>query len=124
MPTDGDAAAILREKRRQAEMTTARMERDERIADGVYMLTSEARAAKAKVATLILGAIEGGLSDAANAIAERFPDVGGRDVQYILGRWLRSVRERMAEQFKAEAAAHAALISVDEDDETGEDGEG
>lgn len=107
---DATAEAIAREKLEQARMQTARMRRDERAADGTYMLASDARAAIAKSATLVLQSIEGGLADAANAIAARFDSAPSRDVQYILTGWLRGVRENAARTFGELASAESVLV--------------
>lgn len=117
---DGMAEAIAREKLEQNRMQTARMRRDERAADGTYMLATDARAAIAKAASAVIAAFEGGLMDAANAVSAKFTDVPARDVQHVLAGWLRQAREQASHAF-ADQAALAEELVADEDIESGTD---
>lgn len=107
--SDPVAGQIAREKLRQAQMQTARMEREERVTDGTYMDAAEARAAIAKASSMTVTAIEAGLPEMANAIAARF-GVPVRDVQHELGIVFRRIREEAAVEFRNQAAARDALV--------------
>lgn len=113
---DATADAIALEKLEQARMQTARMRRDERAADGTYMRADDARAAMGKAASMVLSAVEGGLSAAADAIAARFENAPPRDVQHILTEWLRSVRESSAKSYGDMSAAEGVLLAETEDE--------
>jgi len=88
-------------KLRQAELTTARYEREDREARGVYMRTDDARTEMFGIAGTLFSIFEGSITDFASGIAGRF-ELPMRDVQHVLQQQFRDVRTRAAEKLRKE----------------------
>ncbi|MBC7280024.1 hypothetical protein [Hoeflea sp.] len=127
-PPGSDTADLIgREKLRQAEFTTRRMEREEALEEGRFVLADDARAAISSAASKMLSTFESGLSDMADAIAADH-SLPPRDVLHTLTKAFRQIREDAARAFagqrdaiiaaEAEALARAAEAGDEEDDET------
>jgi hypothetical protein len=120
---DNTADLIGREKLRQAEIATRRMERDEALAEGRFVLADDHRAAVASAASKVLATIESGLSDMADAIASAH-SLPPRDVLHTLTQSFRGIRETAANAFAGQreailaAEAEALARAAEEDDET------
>ncbi|MFT0892215.1 hypothetical protein [Pseudochelatococcus sp. G4_1912] len=95
-------ARIAAEKLAQAEMTTARMQREEMAARGIYTLSKDAQIEMTRLAGSMLTIFEGALPDFASAIAGQF-ELPSRDVLHLLRQQFRDVRERAASSCKNEA---------------------
>lgn len=128
-PGGNDTADLIgREKLRQAEFITRRMEREEALDEGRFVLAEEHRAAVGSAASKMLATFESGLSDMADAIAAEHA-LAPRDVLHTLTKSFRQIRENASRVFagqreailaaEAEALARAAESGEDnEDDET------
>lgn len=120
------ADRIGAEKLRQAQLQTLKMERQEALETGQYMLTAEARAAMGSAASRLLVAFESGLSDMADAIAAEH-GVPPRDALMTLATAFRRVRAKAAKAFETTrdealaADAEARAIQAEEDSEDAED---
>lgn len=112
-PSDPVEERIKREKLRQAELTTQRLEREDREAHGLYMRTSAAREEMGRIAGTLLTVFEGGLVDISAAIATRF-ELNNRDVLHLLRHEFRALRGRAAESIRQSIDEESALI-VDEE---------
>lgn len=123
MPLDNTADLIGRERLRQAEIATRRMERDEALAEGRFVLADDHSAAVASAASKVLATIESGLADMADAIAS-VHSLPPRDVLHTLTQSFRGIRETAANAFAGQreailaAEAEALARVADEDDET------
>lgn len=123
---DNTADLIGREKLRQAEIATRRMQREEALEEGRFVLADEARAAIASAASKMLSTFESGLADMADSIAAQH-GLPPRDVLHTLTRAFRQIREDAARAFasqrdaiiaaEAEALARAEEADDEEDDE-------
>ncbi len=115
---------IAQEKLRQARMVTARMERDDALSVGKFMLTDEARAKIGSAASSVLVAVEAGLPEMADAIAAEY-GLTSRDVLHTLMKAFRNVRANASRSFaEKEAERKAALAAAEEERATREaDGE-
>lgn len=123
-PVDNTADLIGREKLRQAEIATRRMEREEALEEGRFVLADEARAAIGSAASKMLATFESGLADMADAIAADH-GLPPRDVLHTLTRSFRQIRETASRAFAGQreailAAEAEALARASEDDEEDE----
>ncbi len=118
MPQDPSALVaqeIAQEKLRQARMVTARMERDDALSVGRFMLADEARAKIGSAASSVLVAVEAGLPDMADAIAAEY-GLTSRDILHTLMKAFRSIRETASRSFaEKEAERKAALADAEEE---------
>ena len=111
--TDDTTAAIARQRLRQQELTTAKLEREEALAAGRYVLADDARAQIGRTASTALNAVEAGLNGMADDLCARFPDLPRRDVVHALMQSFRKVRERAAHGFAEKRAAAEAAAEAD-----------
>ncbi len=95
---DSDEAAIKAQKRRQAELTTERMEEQARLSRGVYVLAKTAREEATRGFARLYDHWDGALTDYASAIAAAF-SLPQRDVLHRLRQEQRRIRERLAQEF-------------------------
>lgn len=95
--------AVAAERLKQQRLTTARMEREEALAVGRYVLTEAARASQTKAVVEAFKVMELAVQEMAKAIAAQH-GVPQRDAVLTLQRSFRDTREKQARQF-AEAAA-------------------
>lgn len=126
LPIDRTADLIGREKLRQAQLATLKMERQEALEEGRFVLADEARAAIGAAASKLLATFESGLSDMADAMASKF-GLPPRDVLHVLTHSFRDVREAASKSFadqrdailaaEAEAIAKAEAEQQDPDTE-------
>jgi hypothetical protein len=112
-PVDPVEDRIKREKLRQAELVTARLEREDRAAHGAYMRTEAAREEMTRIAGALMTIFEGSLQDMSGALAAQF-SISGRDALHLLRKEFRKVRERAA---AAHREAAIALLETEEDSE-------
>jgi hypothetical protein len=105
---------IKREKLRQAELVTAKLEREDRAAHGAYVRTEAAREEMTRVAATLLTIFEGALPDLSGALAAQF-GISGRDALHLLRQEFRKIRERAA---AAHREAAVAMPETEEDDQT------
>ncbi|MFT0892943.1 hypothetical protein [Pseudochelatococcus sp. G4_1912] len=108
---------IAAEKLAQAEMTTARMQREEMAARGVYAVSKVAEAEMVRLAASMLTVFEGALSDFASAIAGQF-ELPSRDVLHLLRQQFREVRERAAATCQLEMEGLPEFIEAPDSDDT------
>lgn len=101
IPEDPVEARIKAEKLRQSELVTARLEREDREARGLYLRADDARAEMAGLAGTLFAIFEGAITDFANALAGKF-ELSMRDVQYALQQEFREVRVRATEKLQQE----------------------
>jgi len=113
-PVDPVEDRIKREKLRQAELVTAKLEREDRAAHGAYLRTEAAREEMTRIAGALMTIFEGSLQDMAGALAAQF-SVSSRDALHLLRQEFRKVRER------ASAAHREAAIALPETEEDSED---
>lgn len=92
---------IKAEKLRQAELVTARFEREDREARGIYMRTDDARSEMFDIAGTLFSIFEGSITNFASSIAGRF-ELPIRDVQHLLQQQFREVRSRASEKLRKE----------------------
>lgn len=123
---DNTADLIGREKLRQAEIATRRMQREEALEEGRFVLADEARAAIASAASKMLSTFESGLSDMADAVAGQH-GLPPRDVLHTLTRAFRQIREDAARAFASQRdaiiAAEAEALAREAEDSEGENGD-
>lgn len=127
---DNTAEQIGREKLRQAQMATRRMEREEALEEGRYVLADEARAAIASASSKVLATFESGLSDMADAIAAAH-GLPPRDALHTLTKAFREIRESASRSFDderqaildAETEALRRVENEDNEDRDSEDGD-
>jgi hypothetical protein len=98
------AEKIAQERLRQAQIQTRRVEREEALEIGRYMLTEDAEAQIARTASMVLSTVESGFNQIADAIAAEF-QVPRRDVLHTMTKSFRSVREAASKAFAEKAAA-------------------
>ena len=109
---DSVEAKIKAEKLRHAQLTTARLEEEDRRQRGVYVVANEARAEMTRLAADLLKMVEGALPDFASAVAAKF-SVSQRDALHLLRAEFRTVRAR-ASALHAVAAEEASAAVPDE----------
>lgn len=102
---------IKREKLRQAELVTARLEREDRAAHGAYLRTETAREEMVRIAGALMTIFEGSLQDISGALAAQF-GISSRDALHLLRQEFRKVRERAS---AAHREAAIALLETEED---------
>jgi hypothetical protein len=112
-PIDPVEERIKREKLRQAELVTAKLEREDRAAHGAYVRTEAAREEMTRIAATLLTIFEGALPDLSGALAAQF-GISGRDALHLLRQELRKIRERAA---AAHRDAAVAMPETEEDDQ-------
>lgn len=100
---------IAEEKRRQAEMTTRRMAREDALAAGRYVRAADHKAAVGEALQRLMQTIEGGLTDMAMAVAADC-GVDRRQVDRSLRKAFRDVRARASASFRDEADAEPAMV--------------
>ena len=110
-PADTVEAQIKAEKLRQAQLTTSRLEEEDRARRGLYIDASAARAELARVSAELLKAFEGALPDFAAALAGKF-QVPSRDALHLMRAEFRRVRERLAEAHGRAAAAEPETLAA------------
>jgi putative DNA primase/helicase len=112
-PVDPVEERIKREKLRQAELVTAKLEREDRAAHGAYVRTEAAREEMTRIAATLLTIFEGALPDLSGALAAQF-SISGRDALHLLRQQFRKIRERAA---AAHREAAVAMPETEEDDQ-------
>lgn len=113
-PIDPVEDRIKREKLRQAELVTAKLEREDRAAHGAYLRTEVAREEMTRIAGALMTIFEGSLQDMSGALAAQF-SISSRDTLHLLRQEFRKVRERAA------AAHREAATTLPETEEDSED---
>lgn len=108
-PIDSAEEKIKQNKARQAELTTRRLEEQDRLSRGVYILARDARDENTRIAAKLFEAFDGAIADFASAISAKYK-IPARDVTHLLRGELRKVRERAAVEFAALAAAEPETI--------------
>lgn len=108
-PSNSTEERIKREKLRQAELATRRAEEQDRSLRGVYILAREAREETTRVAAKMFEAFDGALVDFAAALSAKY-EIPARDITHLLRKEMRRVRERMAADFAARAAAEPETL--------------
>ncbi|WP_421581120.1 hypothetical protein [Shinella sp. M31] len=104
--------AVAAERLKQQRLTTARMEREEALAVGRYVLTEDARASQTKAVVEAFKVMEVAIQEMAKAIAANH-GVTHRDAVLTLQKAFRDTREKQARQFADMAAALPAHIDED-----------
>ncbi len=104
-------AQIKAEKLRQAQLTTSRLEEEDRSRRGLYIDAAASRAEIARVAAELLKAFEGALPDFAAALAGKF-QIPSRDALHLMRAEFRRFRERHAEAHGRAAAAEPETIAA------------
>lgn len=107
---------IKREKLRQAQLQTARLEEEDRLHRGVYIFSASAREEMTKIAARLFDTFDGALPDFASAIAAKH-QLPHRDVLHLLRGEMRRVRARAAAEFAALADTEPEML----DDESHRD---
>ncbi len=105
---------IQEQKLRQAELQTARLEEQDRVARGIYVRAADVEAEITKIGTELLSAMEGSLHDIAAAVSGKF-GIPVRDARAVLNKSFRALRERVSKDYAAMAAAEPETL---EDRET------
>lgn len=113
VPLDPVEERIKREKLRQAELVTARLEREDRAAHGAYVRTEASREEMTRIAGTLLTIFEGALPDLSGALAAQF-GISGRDALHLLRQEFRKIRERAA---AAHREAARVMPETEEDDQ-------
>lgn len=103
-PADPFVDAVAAERLKQQRLTTARMEREEALAVGRYVLTDDARASQMKAVVEAFKVMELAVQEMAKAIAAQH-GIPQRDAVLTLQRSFRETREKQARQFADTAAA-------------------
>ncbi len=109
IPEDPVEARIKAEKLRQSQLVTARLEREDREARGIYMRSDDARVEMSSLAGTLFAIFEGAITNFANAISGKF-ELPLRDVQYALQQEFRQVRTRASEKLRQEQAGIAESV--------------
>ncbi|MEI2299327.1 hypothetical protein [Ensifer sp. MJa1] len=104
---------VAAEKLKQQKITTARMEREEALELGRYMLTDDARREMVKAVAEAFKVMEQGIPEMAKALASQF-SISSHDATYVL---LKAFRDHRAKKAKDFAAAAADLDEHTEDDQ-------
>ncbi|WP_085032269.1 hypothetical protein [Ensifer aridi] len=94
---------VAAEKLKQQKITTARMEREEALELGRYMLTDAARREMVKAVAEAFKVMEQGIPEMAKAIAAQF-SVSTHDATHVLLKAFRDHRAKKARDFAAAAA--------------------
>jgi len=105
---------VAAEKLKQQKITTARMEREEALELGRYMLTDDARREMVKAVAEAFKVMEQGIPEMAKALAAQFA-VSTHDATHVL---LKAFRDHRAKKAKDFAAASADLDEHVEDDQS------
>lgn len=101
--------AVAAERLKQQRLTTARMERDEALAVGRYVLAEDARTAQTRAVVEAFKVMEVAIQEMAKAIAANH-GVTHRDAVLTLQKAFRDTREKQARQFSDMAASLPAHI--------------
>lgn len=117
---DVDELAQLRLRRERVKTEQAEEERKEQ--KGIYTPSVQARQEMAKAVAAALSVMDVGIQEMAEAVAARF-DVPMRDVQQVLVRSFRDVREKRAKEMRASAEALPQYIEDTDDDDASQSGE-
>jgi len=104
---------VAAEKLKQQKITTARMEREEALELGRYMLTDDARREMVKAVAEAFMVMEQGIPEMAKALAAQFA-VSTHDATHVM---LKAFRDYRAKKAKGFAAAAADLDEHTEDDQ-------
>ncbi len=104
---------VAAEKLKQQKITTARMEREEALELGRYMLTDDARREMVKAVAEAFKVMEQGIPEMAKALAAQFA-VSTHDATHVL---LKAFRDHRAKKAKDFVAASAELDEHVEDDQ-------
>ncbi|MBD9621877.1 hypothetical protein IB279_02850 [Ensifer sp. ENS06] len=104
---------VAAEKLKQQKITTARMEREEALELGRYMLTDDSRREMVKAVAEAFKVMEQGIPEMAKALAAQFA-VSTHDATHVL---LKAFRDHRAKKAKDFAAASADLDEHVEDDQ-------
>lgn len=105
---------VAAEKLKQQKITTARMEREEALELGRYMLTDDARREMVKAVAEAFKVMEQGISEMAKALAAQFA-IPTHDGTHVM---LKAFRDHRAKKAKDFSAAAAELPDHVEDDES------
>ncbi|WP_322884050.1 hypothetical protein U8C35_18380 [Sinorhizobium medicae] len=100
--TDDVADQLAAERLRQQQITTARLEREEALEVGRYMLTDEARRQTVRAVSEAFKVMEQGIPEMAKAIAAQF-GVPMHDATHVLLKVFRDVRAKKAAGFRTAA---------------------
>ncbi|WP_192933732.1 hypothetical protein [Sinorhizobium meliloti] len=100
--TDDVADQLAAERLRQQQITTARLEREEALEVGRYMLTDEARRQTVRAVSEAFKVMEQGIPEMAKAIAAQF-GVPMHDATHALLKVFRDVRAKKAAGFRTAA---------------------
>lgn len=106
---------IRAEKLKTEQLRVRRLEEDEALRQGRYVLANDARAEQTRQAGLMLKVFEGGLADMATGIAAEFK-LPQRDVLHCLKASYRQVRNRAAKDFEKAAAELPANVEDETED--------
>ncbi|WP_248447261.1 hypothetical protein [Sinorhizobium meliloti] len=98
--TDDVADQLAAERLRQQQITTARLEREEALEVGRYMLTDEARRQTVRAVSEAFKVMEQGIPEMAKAIAAQF-GVPMHDATHTLLKAFREVRAKKAAGFRS-----------------------
>lgn len=98
--TDDVADQLAAERLRQQQITTARLEREEALEVGRYMLTDEARRQTVRAVSEAFKVMEQGIPEMAKAIAAQF-GVPVHDATHTLLKAFREVRAKKAAGFRS-----------------------
>lgn len=110
-------AEIAAEKLKQARLLTSRMEREDGLAAGRYVLAAEHRRTLGEQLGALMQAVEGALPDLAAELSAEL-DRPSRDVTHALRKAFRSVRQKACEAARMRAVALPEIV------EAGGDGTG
>jgi hypothetical protein len=97
----------------QAELQTRRLIEQERVRQGLYVETQQARAETQRALGDLLKMFEGALPDFAGALAAEF-NLPNRDVLHVLRGEFRRLRERAAVRAAEEAEGASAVVVVED----------
>lgn len=104
---------VAAEKLKQQKIMTARMEREEALELGRYMLTDDARREMVKAVAEAFKVMEQGISEMAKAIAAQF-SIPTHDATHVMLKAFRDYRAKKAKDFSAEAAELDEHVEDDE----------
>lgn len=114
---------IKREKLRQAQLATARLEEQDRLARGLYCNAVAVREQMVKIPARVLAAFEGSLPDVAAALAAKYR-LPARDLLHEMRAQNRKLRVRVAAEFAAQADAEPETVEDDMDNAADEGNDG
>ena len=100
---------IRQEKLRQIQLANERADEAAAARRGLYVEAAEARRETGRIAGRMLNLFEGGLADIASALAAKF-ELPQRDVLHLLRHEFRGLRQRAADQARAEASGLPHLV--------------